>query len=325
MLGQKLAWARNVQLAAGFNYTFTLNVPAGADYDLYLYNSTGTTFGEPAIVVKSINATTGGTEQVTVKAPYSGTYYIVVKRATETTGSGEFNLESTLVGFDLNLRVMDYDLTENIQGAYVYVDSDVQTSDVNGWANWSGISGTVYVKVKWYGAWVNGTFSVEMDSDKTIDVQCHIFDIAVTCIEGAQGAVLQYVNVTVYNATSVASNKIRTGITGSDGKVSLANVPNSTLTFTCYDGASPQHVIANVTRTITTENQAETITCDQNYVSTSQAWGIIAKYNTSNLSLALWLLPVFNPKIIRYIKCLKERIKKIRSKQNKEKGGDNKK
>lgn len=57
------------------------------------------------------------------------------------------------------------------------MDSDVKISDVNGWANWTGVSGTVYVKVKWYGAWVNGTFSVEMDSNKIIYVRCHIFDI----------------------------------------------------------------------------------------------------------------------------------------------------
>ena len=39
VLGQRLAWARNVQLVSGFKYNFTLSVPAGADYDLYLYNS----------------------------------------------------------------------------------------------------------------------------------------------------------------------------------------------------------------------------------------------------------------------------------------------
>jgi hypothetical protein len=95
VLGQRLAWARNVQLASGLKYNFSLSVPAGADYDLYLYNSTGTAYGEPAIVTKSINATTGGTEQFWLTAPYTGTYYIVVKRATETTGSGTFALSSS--------------------------------------------------------------------------------------------------------------------------------------------------------------------------------------------------------------------------------------
>jgi uncharacterized repeat protein (TIGR02543 family) len=45
-------------------------------------------------VAKSTNATTGGTEQFWVTAPYIGTYYLVVKRATETTGSGAFTLSS---------------------------------------------------------------------------------------------------------------------------------------------------------------------------------------------------------------------------------------
>lgn len=92
VLGQRLAWARNVQLVSGCKYNFSLSVPAGADYDLYLYNATGDFWGEPAIVGKSTNETIGGTEQFWVTAPYTGTYYAVVKRATETTGSGTFTL-----------------------------------------------------------------------------------------------------------------------------------------------------------------------------------------------------------------------------------------
>jgi hypothetical protein len=95
VLGQRLAWARNVQLVSGTDYNFNLSVPAGADYDLYLYNSIGTTYGEPTIVARSTNATTGGIEQFFVKAPSTGTFYIVVKRATENTGSGTFTLVSS--------------------------------------------------------------------------------------------------------------------------------------------------------------------------------------------------------------------------------------
>jgi uncharacterized repeat protein (TIGR02543 family) len=105
VVGQKLAWAGNVQLVSGTRYNFTLTVPSGADYDLYLYNSTGTAYGEPAIVAKSTNATTGGTEQFWVTAPYTGRYYVVVKRATENTGSGQFTLASSgpmTVNFTLN-------------------------------------------------------------------------------------------------------------------------------------------------------------------------------------------------------------------------------
>jgi len=96
-LGQKLAWARNVHLQPGAKYNFTLTVPTGADFDLYLYNSTGTHFGEPAIVQKSTTAATGGREQIIVdNAPYSGTYYLIVKRAKSNTGGGAFTLQSTV-------------------------------------------------------------------------------------------------------------------------------------------------------------------------------------------------------------------------------------
>jgi hypothetical protein len=88
-------WARNVQLVDGFEYNFTLNVPADADYDLYLYKNTGTTYGEPAIAAKSTTETTGGTEKISLQAPSNGTYYIVIKRATETTGEGNFTLTSS--------------------------------------------------------------------------------------------------------------------------------------------------------------------------------------------------------------------------------------
>jgi hypothetical protein len=64
-LGQKLVWARNVQLLLGTQYNFSLTVPAGADYDFYLYNITGTAYGEPIIVANSTTAATGGFENST--------------------------------------------------------------------------------------------------------------------------------------------------------------------------------------------------------------------------------------------------------------------
>jgi len=95
VLGQKLAWARKLQLTTVGRYNFTLTVPTSADFDLYLYNGTGTSYGEPAIVAKSTTATTGGHEQIILNAPYNGTYYLVVKRATAATPGGIFALEST--------------------------------------------------------------------------------------------------------------------------------------------------------------------------------------------------------------------------------------
>ena len=88
---ERKAWARKVQLTAGRNYTFTLTVPGGADYDLYLYNGTPTSVGDPVIAVKSINATAGTNESVTFNPSANGTYYLVAKRVS---GSGAWSVSS---------------------------------------------------------------------------------------------------------------------------------------------------------------------------------------------------------------------------------------
>jgi subtilisin family serine protease len=95
VLGQKLAWARNVQLVSGVKYNFTLSVPSGADFDLFLYNTTGDAYGQPIILAKSTKAATGGFQSITYIPQASGEYYIVVKRATESTDGGTFSLTSS--------------------------------------------------------------------------------------------------------------------------------------------------------------------------------------------------------------------------------------
>jgi subtilisin family serine protease/3',5'-cyclic AMP phosphodiesterase CpdA len=93
-LGQKLAWARNVELVSGVQYNFSLTVPSGADYDLYLYNITGNFYGEPVIVKSSVTAATGGFENIIYIPGLSGEYFVVVKQAREDTGTGQFTLTS---------------------------------------------------------------------------------------------------------------------------------------------------------------------------------------------------------------------------------------
>ena len=87
-------WARNVYLHEGAEYKFNLSIPAGADYDLYLYNMTGNMYGEPVILTKSTKAEIGGFENITYASTLTGNYYVVVKRAREDTGTGQFSLTS---------------------------------------------------------------------------------------------------------------------------------------------------------------------------------------------------------------------------------------
>jgi subtilisin family serine protease len=95
VVGERLAWARNIQLVSGVSYNFSLSVPAGADYDLYLYDTTGNAFGEPVILTKSTTAGVGVNESVAYTPALSGEYFVVVKRAREDTGDGQFILSST--------------------------------------------------------------------------------------------------------------------------------------------------------------------------------------------------------------------------------------
>lgn len=142
----------------------------------------------------------------------------------------------------------------------------IQVSDNNGWANWTFVTGAAHIKVKYYGKWVNGTFSVTMDADKTIDVKCKLYDVTVAVKEGLQSAYLVGVNVTVFNASSTYGNRIKSGITSGNGQVYLTNLPNDTLTFTQYGGSSFTLVIGNTTELISSEDQSITLTADENYL-----------------------------------------------------------
>jgi subtilisin family serine protease len=132
VLGQKLAWARKVQLNTKGKYNFTLTNPIGVDFDLFLYNSTGTSYGEPAIVAKSINATTGGREQIILTASYNGTYYLVVKRATATTGNGTFNLQSIFTpNHDVAVLKIQPSATSAYQGDTINITVTVKNKGLN--------------------------------------------------------------------------------------------------------------------------------------------------------------------------------------------------
>ena len=181
--------------------------------------------------------------------------------------------------YSLDLKIMDWDLTDAISNAYVTMTNstdNVQVSDGNGWANYTGINGTVSIKVQYYGFWVNGTFNVTVSSDTVIYVQCKLYDVTVKIVETQHSAYLVDANVTVFNSTSDEANKITSGITNSNGIVQLNNLPNNTLTFTQYGGPSYTIVIGNATQLVSSEDQTFTNTADQNFLSTSSNYLIIA-------------------------------------------------
>jgi len=88
----KKVWARQVYFAAEDDYTFNLTVPVGADYDLYLYNGTPDSYGQPVILAKSVNPSLGADETLGFSPETSGEYYVVAKWVS---GEGTFTLSSS--------------------------------------------------------------------------------------------------------------------------------------------------------------------------------------------------------------------------------------
>lgn len=83
------AWARKVTLNAGQRLAVSLAVPAGADYDLYLYSFSPGTYGKPVILASSTLLGPGVDEFLSYESPTNSQAFLVAKRIF---GSGSFEL-----------------------------------------------------------------------------------------------------------------------------------------------------------------------------------------------------------------------------------------
>jgi subtilisin family serine protease len=90
-VNQKHAWARQITLSKGIQYNFTLDVPSTGDFDIFLYNATGTKYGDPVIVANSTKSGNNVDESLCFRPNFSGLYYIVIKAVS---GYGQFTLDT---------------------------------------------------------------------------------------------------------------------------------------------------------------------------------------------------------------------------------------
>lgn len=104
----KKVWARQVYLPGGTAYRFSLSVPTASDQDLYLYNGTPDSYGQPVVLVKSVNASLGTDEVIEFTPSASGIYYIVVKWVS---GAGTFVLSGTEIIPSRDVAVVDVSLS----------------------------------------------------------------------------------------------------------------------------------------------------------------------------------------------------------------------
>jgi hypothetical protein len=182
------------------------------------------------------------------------------------------------VGYALNLCVKDWDLTDAIANAKVTMNNGtnyIKYSNGNGWANYTGVSGSVTITVHYFSFLVNGT-SFSVSADTTKNLRCKLYDVYVQVLPANQEGILYTANVTVFNSTSTTPNRIRTALSNQTGYAYLPNLPNNTLTFTVYAKSDYSLVIANITRTPTSDEQTLTaIVCNQNYGTVQINWQII--------------------------------------------------
>jgi hypothetical protein len=170
--------------------------------------------------------------------------------------------------YNLNLRVQDYAETKNIANAIVTMNNgsnQVKTSNSNGWANYTGVSGSVTVSVKYFGYSVNYTSST-VSSNTNINLKCNLYNVVITCKETLLFALLYNDEVKVLNSSG---SLITSGKTTASGTISLSDLPNNTLTFTQYGGASYTIVVGNATQSVTSQNQNIALSATQNSITST--------------------------------------------------------
>jgi len=91
----KRVWARTIHLRAGCDLDLSLDCPAAADFDLYLYGTVPSDTGTPVILKSSTRAGTGLAESLRYTPAADTAALLVVKRVS---GTGTFTLRSTQAG-----------------------------------------------------------------------------------------------------------------------------------------------------------------------------------------------------------------------------------
>jgi len=197
--------------------------------------------------------------------------------ATYNSRIEDFKWSVGAVSYELNLCVKDWDVADAMEDATVCMNNgsdNIKSSDSNGWANYTGVSGSVTVNVTYYSFLVNST-SFSVSSDTTENLQCKLYDTTITVNITSVSAYLYSANVTAYNGTSISANQIKSGVTSSNGQTTLTNLPNNTLTLTIYGNSSYDLVIGNTTKLISSDGQSFTVTADQNSASVPNDYGIV--------------------------------------------------
>jgi subtilisin family serine protease len=137
------AWARKVELPAGSAFEPILIVPAGGDFDLYLYSATPSAYGTPVILASGTSAGTGINESLSYTPAADANALLIVKRVS---GSGTFELTTQGIAAPVISGHIKNDCNFPIEGVLVIADNGggQDATDINGFYEvqvdfgWSG-------------------------------------------------------------------------------------------------------------------------------------------------------------------------------------------
>jgi hypothetical protein len=217
----------------------------------------------------------------TITSYMNSTFTIDFYNSSDTglTTQSWWNVSSDLIytwtpTYSLSLEIKNYENNTAISGASVDMNNgtdNVVTSSANGWANYTGVSGSVIINVTYYGYLVNSTASFSVNSNMILYVICNIYNITVSEIEtvSSHSGKLCGANVTVYSSSGTL---ITSGVTAnSTGQVSLSALPGATLTFSQYAGSSYNLLIGNTTSSVSSDSMTITLTATQNNVTVTDS------------------------------------------------------
>jgi len=92
-LGEQKSFIRKVTLSASKEYNYTMDVPSGTDFDLYLFDGTPDDNGEPVLLASSALKNASVERIIDFIPPKDGAYYLVAKWISGTDSSS-IDLES---------------------------------------------------------------------------------------------------------------------------------------------------------------------------------------------------------------------------------------
>ena len=229
----------SLTLHAGEEANLTVNVLCALPVEASLSIS-----GVPNDVMATFNpqsGTTNYTSTLILSADSSadeGTYTFNVTAhspdAEQASATLNLTVKAKPEGYTLRVRVMDWDMENPIANAAVHLDDgEAKTSDGEGYAEWSNLTGTVTVRVSYLSVWVSDPINIEMDMNRTVEVQCRFYDVYVQAV-WPDGRPAQNLKFTFsFNDTLLGS-----AITNQTGHAYFQNLPASNLTLTAYGGSN---------------------------------------------------------------------------------------